>query len=163
MTSAIDELDARLIATMAGEPRIGLMEVSRRLGVARGTVQARLARLEERGVISGFGPEIEPAGVGYPLLAFVFLEITQGRLDEAVRLLDATPEVLEAHATSGPRDLLVRIAARDTEQLQETINRLLSTSAIRRSTSYIALSRQIAYRTGPLVATAGGRDARAGA
>jgi DNA-binding Lrp family transcriptional regulator len=156
MTSAIDELDARLIAVMAAEPRIGLMEVARRLGVARGTVQARLARLEERGVVVGFGPEIDPAAVGYPLLAFVFLEITQGRLAEAVRVLDATPEVLEAHATSGPRDLLVRIVARDTEQLQEIVNRLLTTAAIRRSTSYIALSRQIPYRTGPLVAAAAG-------
>jgi DNA-binding Lrp family transcriptional regulator len=154
MTSVIDELDARLIAVMAADPRIGLMEVSRRLGVARGTVQARLARLEAQGVIEGFGPEINPAALGYPLLAFVFLEITQGRLTEAVRLLESTPEVLEAHATSGPRDLLVRIVARDTEQLQEIVNRLLSTSAIRRSTSYIALSRQIPYRTGPLVKAA---------
>ncbi|MGZ4173766.1 MAG: winged helix-turn-helix transcriptional regulator, partial [Solirubrobacteraceae bacterium] len=56
MTSPIDDLDARLIALMAAEPRIGLMEASRRLNVARGTVQARLAKLTERGVIRSFGP-----------------------------------------------------------------------------------------------------------
>jgi DNA-binding Lrp family transcriptional regulator len=162
MTSEIDDLDARLIAAMRAEPRIGLMEVARRLHVARGTVQARLARLQERGVITGFGPEIDPAAVGYPLLAFVFLEIAQGRLAEAIKVLDATPEVLEAHATSGPRDLLVRIVARDTEQLQEIVNRLLSTAVVRRSTSYIALSRQIPFRTAPLVAAAAGERRAAG-
>lgn len=156
MTSLIDELDARLIDLMTTEPRIGLMEVSRRLNVARGTVQARLTKLTERGVIKSFGPEIEPARMGYPVLAFVFLEITQGRLTEAVEHLESVPEVLEAHATSGPRDLLVRVAAHDTEQLQDIINRLLSTSAVRRSTSYIVLSTQIAHRTGPLVRAAGG-------
>jgi DNA-binding Lrp family transcriptional regulator len=154
MTSQLDDLDARLIDVLATEPRIGLMEVSRRLGVARGTVQARLAKLTERGVIRGFGPEVEPARMGYPVTAFVFLEIAQGRLAEAIAHLEAVPEVLEAHATSGPRDLLVRVVARDTAQLQDIINRLLSTSAIRRSTSYIVLSTQIAHRTGPLVQAA---------
>jgi DNA-binding Lrp family transcriptional regulator len=157
MTSQIDELDGRLIALMTAEPRIGLMEVSRRLNVARGTVQARLSKLAERGVIRSFGPEVDPARMGYPVLAFVFLEITQGRLTEAVAHLESVPEVLEAHATSGPRDLLCRVAARDTEQLQDIINHLLSTSAVRRSTSYIVLSTQIPHRTGPLV-TAASRD-----
>jgi DNA-binding Lrp family transcriptional regulator len=154
MSSPIDDLDARLIALMAAEPRIGLMEVSRRLNVARGTVQARLTKLTDRGVIKSFGPEVDPARMGFPVLAFVFLEITQGRLTEAVEHLESVPEVLEAHATSGPRDLLCRVAARDTEQLQDIINRLLGTSAVRRSTSYIVLSTQIAHRTGPLVRAA---------
>jgi DNA-binding Lrp family transcriptional regulator len=130
------------------------MEVARRLQVARGTVQARLAKLTERGVIRGFGPELDPHRMGYPLMAFVFLQITQGRLSDAVSVLDAVPEVLEATATSGPSDLLCRVVARDTEHLQDIVNRILSNPAIRRSTSYIALSEQIPYRTGPLLEAA---------
>jgi DNA-binding Lrp family transcriptional regulator len=148
----IDDLDARLIALLRDEPRLGLMEASRRLDVARGTVQARLQKLESSGVIRGHGPEIDPARLGYPVLAFVFLQIAQGRLKEAVTVLQSTPEVLEATATSGPSDLLCRIVARDTEHLQEIVNRLLSNNAIRRSTSYIALSQPIPFRTAPLVA-----------
>ncbi len=52
----IDTLDASLIELLTGEPRIGVFEASRRLGVARGTVQARLDRMQERGVIIGCGP-----------------------------------------------------------------------------------------------------------
>src|SRR5258707_14587103 len=80
----IDQLDARLLLTLRANPRIGLLEVSRRLGVARGTVQARLEKLQGRGVITGFGPDIDPGRMGYPVMAFVSLEIVQGRLDEAV-------------------------------------------------------------------------------
>ena len=155
LTSSIDALDARLLALLREEPRLGLLEASRRLGVARGTVQARLAKLEARGVVRGFGPDVDPARLGYPVLAFVFLQIAQGRLKEAVSVLESTPEVLEATATSGPSDLLCRIVAQDTEHLQEIVNRLLSNNAIRRSTSYIALSQPIGFRTGPLVAAAG--------
>jgi DNA-binding Lrp family transcriptional regulator len=154
MSGPVDDLDARMIALLHDEPRIGLMEVARRLGVARGTVQARLAKLTERGVVRGFGPELDPHQMGYPLMAFVFLQITQGRLQDAVAVLDQVPEVLEATATSGPSDLLCRIVARDTEHLQDIVNRILSNPAIRRSTSYIALSQQIPYRTGPLLEAA---------
>jgi DNA-binding Lrp family transcriptional regulator len=146
----IDELDARLIATLREQPRIGLVEVARRLGVARGTVQARLGKLEARGVITGYGPEVDPAAMGYGIQAFVLLELAQGRLDEASEALRAVPEVIEADAISGPQDLLCRLVARDTEHLQEVVNRLLSTPAIRRSESHIVLSQQVRPRTGPL-------------
>ena len=157
----IDALDARLISTLGENPRVGLLEVARRLGVARGTVQARLAKLEARGVITGHGPEVDPAAMGYPIAAFMFIELAQGRLSEAVEVLDAIPEVLEADAISGPQDLICRIVARDTEHLQALVNRLLATPAIRRCTSYIVLSRQVPPRTGALVAAAGGPESGA--
>jgi DNA-binding Lrp family transcriptional regulator len=153
---AIDDLDARLIAELRAHPRLGLLEISRRLGVARGTVQARLAKLEKRGVVTGFGPEIDPAELGHSIQAFVMLELTQGRLAEAVTALEETPEVLEVDAVSGPQDLVCRIAARDTEHLQAIVNSLLASDAIRRSTSYVVLSRPIRPRVQPLVNAVGG-------
>ena len=155
MTSPIDELDARLIEALRANPRIGLLEVARRLGVARGTVQARLAKLEARGVVTGHGPEVDPAAMGYPISAFVLLELTQGRLAEAAAVLETVPEVIEADAISGPQDVMCRIVARDTEHLQDIVNEMLSSPAIRRSTSHIVLSRQVPPRTAPLVAAAG--------
>ena len=152
----IDELDARLLATLRENPRVGLLEVARQLGVARGTAQARLRKLEERGVITGHGPEVDPAAMGYPISAFMLIELAQGRLTDAVESLEAVPEVLEADAISGPQDLICRVVARDTEHLQEIVNELLTNPAIRRCTSYIVLSRQVPPRTGPLVSAAGG-------
>jgi DNA-binding Lrp family transcriptional regulator len=152
--TSIDRLDADIIELLTIHPRIGLVEVARRLEVARGTVQSRLAKLAERGAVTGFGPQVEPAEIGFPVLAFVFLEISQGRLAEAVDTLERIPEVLEAYGTTGPRDLLCRVVARDNEHLQEVINAMLHTPAVRRSTSYVAMSRQIAPRALPLVRAA---------
>ena len=69
----IDRLDAALIDLLAAEPRVGVLEASRRLRVARGTVQARLERMAERGVITGYGPEVDPAAIGYEVTAFITL------------------------------------------------------------------------------------------
>lgn len=150
----IDELDARLILTMRENPRIGLMETSRLLGVARGTVQARLDRLSARGIITGFGPEVSPAGLGYPVLAFVSLEIAQGRLDESISMLEAIPEVLEVHGTSGASDLVCRVAARSNAHLQQVLLRILETPAVQRTSTSIALSTLVAMRADPLVRAA---------
>ena len=155
MSTPLDHLDARLLTALRRHPRVGLLEISRRLGVARGTVTARLAKLQARGVVTGFGPDLEPAEMGFPVLAFVFLEIAQGRLDEAVADLRAVPEVLEAHGVTGTQDLLCRVVARDNGDLQEVINAMVRHPAVRRSTSYISMSRQIAYRIEPLLEAAG--------
>jgi DNA-binding Lrp family transcriptional regulator len=106
-------------------------------------------------VIVGHGPEVDPEAMGYPIAAFVFVELNQGRLGEAAEALSAIPEVLEADAISGPQDLVCRIVARNTEHLQELVNELLATPAIRRCTSYIVLSRQVPPRSQPLVTAAG--------
>jgi DNA-binding Lrp family transcriptional regulator len=150
----IDQLDARLLLMLRSHPRIGLVEVARRLGVARGTVQSRLEKLQARGVITGFGPELDPAEMGYPVMAFVSLEIVQGRLDDAVAGLREVPEVLEAHGVTGERDLLCRVVARDNGHLQDVINGMLRKGAVQRSMSAISMTRQIPYRVEPLISAA---------
>jgi DNA-binding Lrp family transcriptional regulator len=155
VTEEIDALDSRLLLELRAHPRVGVVEISRRLGVARGTVQARMDKLVARGVITAFGPEVEPARMGYPVLAFISLEIVQGRLEEAVATLDRVPEVLEVHGVTGDRDLLCRVVARDNTHLQDVINAMLHTGAVQRSTSAISMTRQIPYRIEPLIAAAG--------
>jgi DNA-binding Lrp family transcriptional regulator len=147
----VDELDARLLMTMRAHPRIGLMETARLLGVARGTVQARVEKLMARGVIEDFGPTVSAALAGYPILAFVWLQIAQGRLTEAVQALRAVPQILEVHGTSGQHDLLCRVVAKSTEHLQTIIAAILASPAVQRTDSTITLSTQIPYRIEPLL------------
>ncbi|MBB5823977.1 Lrp/AsnC family transcriptional regulator [Micromonospora carbonacea] len=158
----LDVLDARLIELFAEEPRIGVLECSRRLGVARGTVQARLDKLVDRGVIGGFGPDISPAAIGFAVTSFVTLEISQ-RLghDPVTAHLAAIPEVLEAHTITGSSDVLCRIVARSNADLQRVIDQIVSYEGIRRASTIIALAQQIPYRTLPLVRSAAGGEGRA--
>ncbi|GGO64456.1 Lrp/AsnC family transcriptional regulator [Nonomuraea cavernae] len=147
----MDQLDARLLVTMRAHPRIGLTELARVLGVARGTVQARVEKLTARGVIEDFGPTVSPAHAGYPILAFVWLQIAQGRLVEAVQALDAVPQILEVHGTSGQHDLFCRVVARSTDHLQDIIAHILASPAVQRTDTTISLSTQIPYRIEPLL------------
>jgi DNA-binding Lrp family transcriptional regulator len=148
----LDQLDARLLTLLDTEPRIGVLELSRRLAVARGTVQARLDKLTARGAIRGFGPDVAPAAIGFGVTSFVTLEISQryGHTAVAAHLADI-PEVLEAHTITGAGDLMVRVVARSNADLQRVIDRVLAAPAITRSSTVIALATQVPYRVLPLV------------
>jgi DNA-binding Lrp family transcriptional regulator len=160
MTTPIDQLDGRLLKALNETPRAGVLDLARRLRVARGTVQARLDRLQQRGIVTGFGPDLDLSAMGYAVLAFATLEIAQGRLHDVVEHLKDIPEVLEAHATSGTGDLHCRVVARTNSGLQDVINRILEVQGIDRSTTVIALSDQIRYRVMPLVEAAAAATVR---
>jgi DNA-binding Lrp family transcriptional regulator len=154
--SGIDKLDARLLRALAETPRAGVMELARKLEVARGTVQARLEKLQQRGVVRGFSPDLDLREIGYDVLAFVNLEIAQGRLADVVEHLASIPEVLEVHATTGPGDLHARVVAQTNEHLQHVIGAILKVQGINRTTTQIALSEQLPLRLLPLVDQASG-------
>jgi DNA-binding Lrp family transcriptional regulator len=163
MSSLVDDLDARLMDLLTAQPRIGVLELSRRLGVARGTAQARLDRLLARGVVSGFGPQIAPAALGFGVTAFVTLEIRQRYGHDAVAAhLGEIPEVLEAYTITGSGDLLCRIVARSNADLQRVIDQVVGYEGIVRASTIIALAEQIGYRTLPLVWAAADHAAPAG-
>lgn len=157
MKTPIDELDGRLIALLVAEPRAGVLEYSRRLGVARGTVQARLDRLVERGVIRGFGPEIDPAALGYGVTAFVTMQIRQvGGHDPVAERLAVIPEVIEAHTITGAGDMLCRIVARSNQDLQRVIDQIVDVEGVERASTTIALATPVRQRSLPLVRSATG-------
>lgn len=147
----MDQIDGKVIELFAREPRLGVLEASRRLGIARGTVQARLDRLTAAGVITGWGPDLSPEALGYPVTAFLTLEITQGAGHDVVAAhLSAIPEVLEAVTITGAGDMWARVVARSNADLQRVIDLVLTEPGIDRSTTVIALATQIPYRVVPL-------------
>jgi DNA-binding Lrp family transcriptional regulator len=151
LPTGIDALDARLIRALCDVPRAGVMELARQLGVARGTVQARLDKLQQRGIISGFDPDLDLRAMGYEVLAFVSLEIAQGRLFDVASQLGQIPEVLEIHSVTGPGDLLCRVVARTNDHLQHVIVRVLEIPGIGRTSTQIVLTEQLRHRVLPLV------------
>jgi DNA-binding Lrp family transcriptional regulator len=158
----LDSLDARLLLLLTDAPRLGVLECARRLGVARGTVQARLDRLTERGTLRGFPPELDLAAMGYGLTAFAVLEIAQGKRAEVVEALAAIDEVCEVYATTGQGDLFVRMVARSNDDLQRVIDEIVSVPDVLRTSTSIALSTPVAPRVRPLLERIAGTEMSTG-
>jgi DNA-binding Lrp family transcriptional regulator len=152
-----DGLDRDIMRLFARNPRIGVLGASKALGVARGTVQARLERLEAAGVLTSWAPTIDPAALGFPVSAFATLEITQrtvsgvGGHNPVAEHLRAIPEVLEAHTITGAADLMVRLVARSNADLQRVIDLVVASPDVVRAATVIVLATEIQPRVLPLL------------
>ena len=147
----LDPLDRRLLAALADDPRAGVLPLARALGVARGTVQARLERLQRRGVVTGFGPDVDLVALGWTVHAFVTLEISQGSVADVVEHLREVPEVVEAHMVTGQGDLLCRVVARTNDHLGAVLAQLLEIPGIGRTSTALSLANPIPSRVLALV------------
>jgi DNA-binding Lrp family transcriptional regulator len=141
-----------ILALFAAEPRWG----------ARGQQAAahrprngagRLDKLASRGVVTGWGADLDAAALGFPVTAFVTLEIAQTGHDEIGARLAAIPEVIEVHTITGGGDLLARVVARSNADLQRVIDQVVATDGIGRTSTAIALATQVPHRVLPSCCT----------
>ena len=139
-----DQNDLKLIGALRTSARATITEIARTTGMARSTVQLRLARLEDAGVITGYGPDLASARSGYGVLAFTTLSIVQGSHDRVVTNLTAIDEVLEVHVVTGEGDLLCRVAAKSNDHLHEVLQRIVGMPEVGRADSQLALSSPVA-------------------
>ncbi|WP_262849447.1 Lrp/AsnC family transcriptional regulator [Mumia quercus] len=147
----LDRLDAEIIGRLTRNARAGIVELASALGVARNTVQARLKRLEDSGVVRGFRPDVDLEAIGVPVQAFVDVELDQRRMAHVVEEISQIPEVLEIITQAGREDLRVRVAAVTHAELQEVVVRIIDTDGVRHTTSTLAISTPLPYRVQPLL------------
>ncbi|MGY1811491.1 Lrp/AsnC family transcriptional regulator [Blastococcus sp. SYSU D00820] len=155
----LDATDARLLQALTEDPRASVMALSQRLGLARNTVQARLARLESGGALAGYDTRLLPEALGYRLGAYMTVQVVQRSLAEVGEALAGIPEVLEVTALSGAADLLVRVVARDADDLWRLSEQVLAIPGVERTDTALALRRLVDHRVAPLVERAAGEAA----
>ena len=98
------------------------------------------------GVITGYGPDVDPVALDYVVTAFVTLEIPQaGGHDPVAARLAGIPEVLEVHTITGAGDLLCRVVARTNADLQRVIDAIVSLAGVVRASTVIALATPLPY------------------
>lgn len=136
----LDDTDLAVLRALRAHPRAGIAHVARQAGLARGTVYARIERLESAGVIIGWGPELDGRALGLDVLAFCTLQIAQGAHDPTIAALAQIPEVTEIHTVTGDGDLLVRIVARSNDHLHEILLAVTALPPVRHSHTQLSLS-----------------------
>ncbi|GAB6903549.1 Lrp/AsnC family transcriptional regulator [Kineosporia succinea] len=135
----LDGTDARILLALDRDPQATVVALAADTGLARNTVQARLRRMTESGALGRESRRIDPAALGYPLLALVTVSISQRMRVQATEALSALPEVLELLATTGDGDLLARVVARDTADLNRITEMLVDMPGIVRTSTAIVL------------------------
>lgn len=149
--AALDRTDAAIALALTEDPRRSGVEVAARLGLSRNTVQARLARLEASGVLRPYDVRVRHRALGYPLTAFITAQVDQHRLGEVEAALSEVPEVAEVHGLAGEEDVLIRVVARDADDLYRIAGVVLALPGVERTNVALSMREMVPARTTPLL------------
>lgn len=121
----LDDVDWQLLGLLQADARIGYRELGRHVGLSAPAVAARVRRLENAGVITGYGARVDPARVGLPVQAYLALS-TGGRRQslQATQLAGQNPYVLEEHHITGTNDHLLKVVTTEIASLEPFIDAL---------------------------------------
>ena len=122
----LDDVNRRILAELAADPRISTSELARRVGRSAPSVRERIAALTESGVIRGFTLDVAPAAIGLPVAAWVRIRPGPGQLPRIADLAQRTPEVSECHRVSGEDCFLMKVHAATIADLEPLLDRFLA-------------------------------------
>ncbi len=122
----IDALDMKILSILSKNARIAFKDVAAECNVSRAAIHQRVQHLIEDGVITGSGFDVNPKSLGYSTCTYVGITRDRGNLyKKVVEKLQHIPEIVECHFTTGPYTMLVKLYARDNEQLMDLLNNQL--------------------------------------
>lgn len=142
----LDGTDRRILEQLDVDARMPVALIAQHLGLARSTVQARLDKLQASGSLRAHSARITPAALGRPVAAMVQARLDQHQISEAVAALANIPEVLECFAPAGDTDLLLRVVAKDPDDLYRVSEEIRLCPGITRTSTSLFLRQVIPYR-----------------
>lgn len=147
----LDRTDARILLALCDAPRATGVQLAAMLNLARNTVQARLARWDQDKVLAPIDRCVSPRDLGYPLKAFITAVVDQHQLEDVLAALQTFAQVTQVTGLSGAADLLIAVAAVDTDDLYRLAGLVLAVPGVQRTTMSVAMHEVVAYRTRPLL------------
>lgn len=136
--SELDRLDIAILEALQENARTPLSEVGRRIGLSQPATSERVKRLEERGIIAGYGAQVDPAALGLGMMAIIWLKTTHAHIKPALRAFAEMPYIIEVHRMTGEDCFLLKVLVPTPGQLEtivDTIARfgVVTTSLVLRS------------------------------
>jgi Lrp/AsnC family transcriptional regulator, leucine-responsive regulatory protein len=142
-----DTRNLELIRLLQDDPRMGISELARRIGMSAPSTKERLTRLEEAGVIRGYRLDLDPAALGWPITAYVRVRPMPGQLQKIAELAASLPQVAECHRITGEDCFIVKVHLASIESMDGILDRFL---AFGQTTTALVQSSPVPLRAPPL-------------
>jgi len=136
----IDDTDRRILAVLLADARTSMRSIAEEVGVALGTVSNRVKRMEEMGVIHGYGVHIDAEKVGWTMTVLCGLRIEKGQLMEVQRRIAEDSRVFGIYDVTGEFDSMVLARVRDRAHLDDLSKTVLSSEGIIRTVTHVVLN-----------------------
>jgi Lrp/AsnC family transcriptional regulator, leucine-responsive regulatory protein len=144
----INEIDRKLLDALRHDARMSLKELAEQVGLSSPSVAERIRRLQERGVIRGFTVDIDPAALGFTLLAIVRIRPLPGKLHIVQKLIQETPQIVECDKVTGDDCFIARMHVRSMDEIDAILDHIADKAST--STSMVK-SHTVKRRPPPLI------------
>lgn len=131
-----DKVDAMILQALQSNGRQSIAELARHITMSHSAAAERVRRLEEAGVISGYGAHVDPERLGFSILAFLRLRYPSSKYEPLHRLLAELPEVMEAHHVTGDDCFIMKVVATDMKHLERLSGRIGALGSVTTSVVY---------------------------
>jgi len=160
----LDTLDEQILKLIADNARIPFLEVARACNVSGAAIHQRIQKLTNLGILKGSEYVIDPEKIGYETCAYIGIYLKDpASFDAVTRALEAIPEIVECHFTTGKYDMFIKLYARNNHHLLSIIHDKLQPLGLARTETLIsfheAIKRQIDSTDGYNRRMHKGRDA----
>ena len=125
----MDEYDRKILSVLSVEGRISMTALGERVGLSKTPVTARVKRLEEEGVITGYRATLSASKLGVEHIAFLEVKLSDTRekaLDAFNQAVRAVPEVEACHMIAGGFDYLIKVRTSDIFAYRQVLGEQLS-------------------------------------
>lgn len=140
MDPSLDDTDRELIGLLRDNARLSVVALAKKLRLARATIQNRIARLEEGGVIVGYTVKLKPASEAHRIRAIMLIAVEGNRGTEVRRALTGQPSVVALHTTNGRWDLIAELRSDSLEAFDTALNLIRLVDGIATTETSILLS-----------------------
>jgi Lrp/AsnC family transcriptional regulator, regulator for asnA, asnC and gidA len=123
MDGLLDDVNLRIIDILSKDSSTPFVEVAKQIGISDATVHIRVKKLISEGIISKFTISVDNDLLGYDHLAFIGINVEPGFADEAIAELSNLEEVLEIHEMHSAFDLLLKVRAKDLNQMRDLVEK----------------------------------------
>jgi len=131
-----DKVDRAILAALQANGRQSIADLSRHINMSHSAAAERVRRLEESGVISGYGARIDPERLGFTILAYLRLRYPSSVYEPLHQLLADTPEVTEAHHVTGDDCFIMKVVATSMKHLEQVSGRIGALGSVTTSVVY---------------------------
>lgn len=129
----LDKFNIAILNELQRDGRLSFSELGRRVGLSTPAVTERVRRLEDAGVIAGYGARINPGALGYTITALIEVATPPHRYQQMLEFAQTTPAVRECYFVTGESSFVAKVMTTSVEQLQELIQQLGSYGGTRTS------------------------------
>ena len=136
----MDNTDRRLIALLRANARATIASLAKALGVARGTVQNRMARLEKDGTIVGYSVRLKPQVEEHRIRALMTIAVEGNRTEAVIAALRGDPAVGALHSTNGRWDIVAELRADSLASFDQVLGRIRQLEGISSTETSLLLS-----------------------